>query len=401
MSYLVTGRRIRTGVLALVLLTAVTVGLGQAQEPGPGEEPQPRGANSPAGVQSIVTHDIPIQGRLTDADGHPVPDGTYAITFRLYNAEVGGDLLCQDADHPPVTDGLFTALMGPCTADDINGQELWLSIQVEGDPEMDPRQKIAPVPYARSLRPGAVISDTRDGILTVQSTGSGDADALIAIADGTGEAVTAYSPDSIAVWAYSDTSLAVQGYSYSPAAAGPTIYGCKAADPGTCDAHQVVMSTAVQGFSTVGVGVYGQSDTSRGVYGFSDTGTGVHGVSNSGYAGFFSGSCDVGQSREGDGLVKAAVRVNCDDDGSHVNRFFNNVNTVDPTIADGPSAGRCTIDFGFQINDRYFVATAFPSDSGSARGVSCAWGADNEKLDCFRWDAAGDGMNGQINILVY
>ena len=266
---------------------------------------------------------------------------------------------------------------------------------------MTDRQAIYPVPYAFSLKPGAVISDTRDGILTVESTGSGDADAFIAVAAGTGEAVTACSPNSIAVWAYSDTSLAFQGYSYSPAVAGPAIYGCKGADAGTCDAHQVgALSAAVQGFSTVGAGVYGHSDTNRGVYGFSNTGTGVHGVSNSGYAGFFSGSGDVGQSREGDGLVKAAVRANCDGDDSHINRFFNNVSGVNITITNGSSAGRCTIDFGFQVNDRYFVATAFSSDSGHARGVSCLW-AQTMKLDCFRWDAAGDGMDGQINILVY
>jgi hypothetical protein len=89
-----------------------------------------------------------------------VPDGTYSITFRLYDAEVGGTLLCEDTHTPTVTKGLFTALMGYCTASDIDGRELWLGIQVEGDEEMTPRQRIGPVPYARSLRPGAVISDT-------------------------------------------------------------------------------------------------------------------------------------------------------------------------------------------------------------------------------------------------
>jgi len=149
--------RMIVGMLVLALLAAVTVGLGQAQGTGPGTGDQPEGATDPAGVEEIVTGDIPIQGRLTDADGNPVPDGVYEITFRLYDAGVDGNLLCVDTVFPTVTDGLFTALFSNCTADDINGQGLWLEIQADGDDPMTPRQQIAPVPYAWSLRPGAVI----------------------------------------------------------------------------------------------------------------------------------------------------------------------------------------------------------------------------------------------------
>ena len=153
--------RMFIGVLVLALLTALSVGLGQAQVPRLRGEAQPEGTTGPAGIEDIVIHDIPIQGRLTDAAGNPVPDGDYTITFRLYNVQEGGQLLCDDTGQLTITNGLFTVLMGPCTADAINGQELWLGVQVQGDEEMIPRQQIAPVPYAWSLRPGAVISDTR------------------------------------------------------------------------------------------------------------------------------------------------------------------------------------------------------------------------------------------------
>jgi len=149
--------RMLVGMLVLALLVAATAGLGQAQGSGRAVEPQ---LQDPPGVEEIVTGDIPVQGRLTDADGHPVPDGVYAITLRLYDVAEGGQPLCEDADDPVVTDGLFMTLMGYCS-DNISGQALWLGIQVEGDNEMAPRQQIAPVPYALSLRPGAVISDTR------------------------------------------------------------------------------------------------------------------------------------------------------------------------------------------------------------------------------------------------
>jgi hypothetical protein len=107
----------------------------------------------------------------------------------------------------------------------MNGQQLYLGIKVGTDDEMEDRQAIYPVPYAFSLKPGAVISSDRDAILTVESTGSGDADAFFATAGDTGEAVSAHSSNGVAVWAYSDSSLAVQGHSYSAGAAGPAIYG--------------------------------------------------------------------------------------------------------------------------------------------------------------------------------
>ena len=62
--------------------------------------------------------------------------------------------------------------MGYCTASDINGQQLYLGIQVEGDPEMLDRQAILPVPYAWSLRPGANISGTvaADAVVHVENS---------------------------------------------------------------------------------------------------------------------------------------------------------------------------------------------------------------------------------------
>ena len=50
--------------------------------------------------------------------------------------------------------------MDSCTSDDIDGRQLWLGVHVLGDlEEMTPRQPIYPVPYAWSLRPGAIIED--------------------------------------------------------------------------------------------------------------------------------------------------------------------------------------------------------------------------------------------------
>jgi hypothetical protein len=69
-----------------------------------------------------------------------------------------------------VVRGLFNAEMDWCTSSDIDGKRLYLGIQVEGDDEMTPREPIYPVPYAFSLRPGAIISgSTSAAILHIEN----------------------------------------------------------------------------------------------------------------------------------------------------------------------------------------------------------------------------------------
>jgi hypothetical protein len=174
------GRRFIASALALALLATLALGPGQAQGPGPAPGNQPEGAAAPAyNVEDV----IPIQGLLVDADGAPLPDGDYTLTYRLYGEEAV-DPLCEDVDGPPldpgyavqVVDGQFMGYFHHCTADDINGRQLYLGIQVEDDEEMLPRQPIYPVPYAWSLRPGAVIDGwvSGDPALSVRNSATGD-----------------------------------------------------------------------------------------------------------------------------------------------------------------------------------------------------------------------------------
>jgi len=111
-------------------------------------------------VQGVVGAVIPIQGRLTDASGNPVPDGNYNITARIYNVSSGGTALCSDGDDVTVSNGLFYMEINSCSSAILNGQQLFLGIQVGSDTEMTPRRPIYPVPYAFSLKPGAIISNT-------------------------------------------------------------------------------------------------------------------------------------------------------------------------------------------------------------------------------------------------
>jgi hypothetical protein len=246
-----------SGIVVLTVLAtlALAVGLTQAQEPEIGEE-EGNGLASPQ-AEAAVYNAITFQGRLTDSGGNPI-NGSRAITLALYTASSGGTRLCYDQDNVSVDNGLFNFTFdgsNRCTSYDISGRALYLGVQVEGDDEMS-REAIRPVPYAYSLRPGAVISDTSDGILTVRSTNSGDGDAILASAWGAGEGVEAYSVDGIGVAAFSDTFIGLQAYSNDPANDHPGVFGCAAVSNSTCDPYRDDNGAGVMGYSQSDFGGY-------------------------------------------------------------------------------------------------------------------------------------------------
>ncbi len=167
-------------VLVLALLFTAGMQLGQAQDPGtaaqvqdpdtaaqpddpdagvqPAEPPAVAQPAGEAGTAAVLQDRIPIQGRLTDASGNPL-NGNYNVTFTLYGAAVGGPPLCQNLIATVAVDhGLFNHTIDLCdTANAIEGEQLYLGVKVGSDPEMTPRQPILSVPYAFTVKPGAVI----------------------------------------------------------------------------------------------------------------------------------------------------------------------------------------------------------------------------------------------------
>jgi len=127
------------------------------------------------------------QGVLTNPEGTPVGDGTYEMEFRLYEAKYN----IQGTPEPPtqvftqtsqvtVSKGLFQVALGSSDNRlpiDKMGRELDLEVIVEGE-TLSPRQPLYGAPYAFSLYPGAVISDTTfdDSFpaLTIQKADAGE-----------------------------------------------------------------------------------------------------------------------------------------------------------------------------------------------------------------------------------
>ncbi len=389
-------------VVSLALILALSAGISQAQAPTTDE------AAGETSITALLSSRISYQGVLSEG-GVPVT-GTRDMIFRLYSnntctTQVGGDI-----NKPGVTlsNGFFTVELDVDQAH-FNGQGLWLKVFVGGTGLGC--QELLPAPYALSLRPGAQMSaSTSDHILRLTNsyTAGTSGSALHATsAASTAPTIAGYhNGDGPAIYGYAaGTYPAVEGIHGGTgiAVAG---YVTNAAAVGVLGSNNSYGGSGVKGFSEGGVGVEGRgggisyagvlgSGASYGGHFTADVGYGVYATGPMGAANFGG---DVKQTRESDGLVKAAVYAYCSNTGSILYRSFNNVGGA-ISIADGASAGQCTIDFGFKINDRFFTATGVAASA--ARGASCSWAATQSKLDCFRWNDAGGGVNGLLMVVIY
>jgi len=90
---------------------------------------------------------INYQGYLTDNSTPPIPlDGTYSITFRIYNNS-GSQVPLWSEQHTSVNvvRGNVSVLLGSITDMDLAFDEpRYLGIQVSTEPEMTPRQRLLP-----------------------------------------------------------------------------------------------------------------------------------------------------------------------------------------------------------------------------------------------------------------
>ncbi|MFN2233039.1 MAG: hypothetical protein ACK2U1_02335 [Anaerolineales bacterium] len=243
----------RLSVICFLLLAVPTTfmlafGLAAAQESDPRGNINGSSAEEEA---SAVSNIIPIQGQLADADGNPL-SGNFTLKATLYNVSTGGTALCSDADPVAVDNGLFNMNIDNCLTSDIDGKQLYLGITVGSDPEMTPRQPIYPVPYAWTLRPGAIISaTTSNAIVHIENWGL------------SGRGLRAYAMSE------TGTNYGVVGASRSSNGYGGYFYNTAAGD-------------GVKGEGWFGVygdgtsaGVRGQSESGWGVYGLSTNGDGV------------------------------------------------------------------------------------------------------------------------------
>ena len=199
-------------VLGTVLALLLVTGLSRAQE---GAAPEP------SNPEMIAPGAIPVQCRLTSANGTPL-NGTYPMVFALYTAVSDTVPLCTDYRDVNVMNGLFNDVIDHCY-NSLNGQKVWLGVKVGSDTEMLPRQVIYPAPYALSLVPGAFISTTIASPLSLRST---SASAKVLEATSSAGSGTTYG-----VYATSNSPGGYGGYFYNNSS-GTGVAGVSVAGPG-------------------------------------------------------------------------------------------------------------------------------------------------------------------------
>jgi len=68
-----------------------------------------------ANAQTITAapNTMNFQGRLAKPDGTPVPDGVHTVTFRIYDAQTGGNVKWAEQIGTLLTkNGVFSAVLG-------------------------------------------------------------------------------------------------------------------------------------------------------------------------------------------------------------------------------------------------------------------------------------------------
>ncbi|MBN1139374.1 MAG: hypothetical protein JXM73_22545 [Anaerolineae bacterium] len=248
-------------VSMLLLATGIGIGAGSPASALPG----------PSAEQTGVT--IPYAGRLSDAVGQPVANGSYDLVFTLYGTTVDGEPLWSEMQQGvAVSAGEFLTYLGSVEAipTALGGQDLWLAVSVRGPGDagftaLTPRQRVR----AATPDQGAPCAHDHFGEHWTGDSG----------AQGNGLRVENTWTDGYGITGVAHTgvnALGVLGWTTS--------------------------GTGVKGQSTSNVGVEGMSTSGDGVWGHSETGTGVYGSGDYGLHGMGTTYGVNGYSSDGTGV---------------------------------------------------------------------------------------------------
>jgi hypothetical protein len=147
-----------------------------------------------------IPHLMSYQGRLTDIEGIPVPDGIYSATFRVYNTSTGGSPLWYNTRSVTVSDGIFEVLLGEAKVLDLPfDNQYYLAIQVGSTPEMTPRQKLSSSGYAYSAR----TADDAAKVGGIEASATPEANKLVAL-DENAKVPVSVIPDGLKIKAWAN-----------------------------------------------------------------------------------------------------------------------------------------------------------------------------------------------------
>src|SRR5260370_620489 len=100
-------------------------------------------------AHAAVPSTMSYQGLLTDNTGTALPDGSYSLTFRIYNVATSGTALWTET-KPAVSlsRGEFSVILGSSNPISLSFRSpYWLGVTVGANPELSPRVELAASPY--------------------------------------------------------------------------------------------------------------------------------------------------------------------------------------------------------------------------------------------------------------
>jgi hypothetical protein len=248
-------------------------------------------------VPAQIPQTISYQGVLTGTDGSPVTNGTFSLTFKLYNDASKGDTLWQETQDVEVSKGVFSVILGSKTPLNLPfDEQYWLGITISGGAELSPRVPLSSSPY--SLNSHSTIAETEPGQgLTIRNAGGETTHKL----DPNGDAIhtgkgtflggivagdTTIHPDTSFVDTLAVNQKIASFKRISEIGKGQVFrtdeWGYGALGLGDLAGLKGVCTegSGVLGISYVGYGVSGESQKGYGVSGFSNSSFGVSGTSN-------------------------------------------------------------------------------------------------------------------------
>ena len=443
---------VQTAVAAIVSVTVVHV---MADDGSPASSP----AAAPLGAG------FSYQGRLSTDGAPVTGLCNFAFTLwdaGAGGAQIGN---LHALNGVQVTNGLFSLVLNNATqfgTSPFSGERRWLEVGAGcGGPieTFAQREELTATPYALGLRPGALIQgNSSASALRVGNAGSGDG-ILIGPTGDDGISITSPGGQGIDIaGSVSDGIRIANAGGYGISISDTASSGINISNTGGFGVNAVsTANTALRGVSDGGYGVVGTALDADFYGGYltnsaaSGGGAYVRGgsaaaadlvlggddgrihsdpafangdmflVSNDAVvvqldadansAGNFlimnattdlfdvSESGNVTQAFSAFGIPKLMVHLNCNGVATSIlNSRTPYFNPVAPTVTD-VSLTQCRLDVGFNVTGRFVVATAVGL---GARFVTLSFsGTDNQDLIIQRFDEDGNGITGEVMLIIY
>jgi hypothetical protein len=360
----------------LIVVSIVVLAVGLGSQTGDGAR-----ARSVALETSTSGISVPYPGRLTDATGQPVADGSYDLSFALYEAETGGEPLWSEVQRAlAVADGAFATALGavnPISPSVLDGCTRWLAVGIRGPNDagfvpLSPRQKVAATAPGEPIGSAAGAPCPHDHWGQAWE-GSGRGLSLRS-SDGPGLFGASYSSDGVHGEAAVANKSGVFGLNHGAgfglfgrSDSGPGVGAWSAKGPGMRGETAAAEGVGVVG-TNMGTGNYGELGTA---------GAGVHAVAFSqGAPGVFAQSAKgPAVHADGDLFVSGAYRGNIGEGGAPFPR---------PAYDSGwksiSKGGTLVLDHGIGGNrDNYVVDMWFKDNGGKVHNYlygAMTWSAE-------------------------